>query len=198
MHSRYITIREAKDIDAGIEFLREFIPIHTAQPGFNGVTVTADREGGLLGLATHWATHHDLDASYCVLSEARNEQLRVTGGVMTVETFEVTTDAIARSPAPGNPVIVTRVSMDPSGVDFQITRFERELMPAIAARRGFSCSRLMANRTAGSLVLGVVWQDASALKKHMEAVKSEREIAEAQGVRIDEVSAREILLINID
>jgi hypothetical protein len=88
--------------------------------------------------------------------------------------------------------------MDPASVNGQIERFERELMPAIAAQQGFSCLRLMANPKVGCCVLGVVWQDASSLKKHMEAVKNEREIALMQGVRIDEVSPRQILLINID
>lgn len=198
MHTRHVTVRGAQDIDAGLIYLNEVLPLLSEQHGFRGVSVSADREAGLFGVTSQWATREDLDASESTLGKARDEGLKLIGGVMTVETFELTTDVIARVPAPGNPVIVARVSMDPDSVDGQITRFETELLPAIQAQRGFCCLRLMASRQEGRIVLGMVWQDRPALESYMASMEGPREIALTQGVRIDEISHREILLIEVD
>jgi hypothetical protein len=198
VHTRQLTIKGAEDIDAGLAYLRNFIPVFCEQRGFRGVSVSGDREGRIFGVTSQWATQEDLDKSESVLSEARSECHKVTGGVMRVESFELTTDAIARRPKPGNPVLVARVSMDPACVDGQISRFEREILPTIAARKGFSCLRLMANRREGRCVLGAVWQNARALARYMDSMVEERDFALMQGVRIDEISPREILLIEVD
>ena len=197
MYTRQLTVKDAQDIDAGLAYLRAFIPVFTEQHGFRGVSVSADREGGIFGVTSQWASEEDLDKSESVLSEARHECYRVTGGVMTVEKFELTTDAVARVPVPGNPVLVARVSMDPAVVDAHISRFEREILPAIAGQKGFSCLRLMANREEGRCVLGSVWQNPRALKRHLDSMMEQRDPALAQGVRIDEISPREILLIEV-
>lgn len=198
MYTRQTIIRQARDIDGGLAYLRDHFPFLSEQHGFRGLTISADREGSLVALTTNWATKEDLDASHAAVAKLRDEQHKITGGMMTVETFELATEAIARPPLPGNLLIVTRASMDPTCVHDQIARFERELMPAISARRGFSFLRLLANRDLGCLVLGIVWQDAQSLKKHVEAAISEREVAQTQGVRIDEVSSRQILFVHID
>jgi heme-degrading monooxygenase HmoA len=198
VHVRHVTVRQAQDIDAGLDYLVDFLPVLSQQHGFRGVSVSADREGGLFGVTSQWATEEDLEASDSALGKARDEGLKIVGGVMTIETFELTTDAIARVPTPGNPVIVARVSMDPDSIERQITRFENELLPAIRAQRGFGCLRLMANRKEGRIVLGMVWQDRPALENYMASMEGPRKIALTQGVRIDEISHREILLIEVD
>ena len=198
VYTRQTTIRQAHDIDGSLAYWRDHFPFLSAQHGFRGLTISADREGSLIALTSNWATKEDLDASETAVANRRGEQLRITGGLMTVEAFELATEAIARPPLPGNLLVVTRASMDPACVHGQIARFERELMPAITARCGFSFLRLLTNRDLGSLVLGIVWQDALSLKKHMEAAKREREVAYMQGVRIDEVSSRQILFVHVD
>jgi len=192
------TIRQAQDIDGSLDYWRDNFPFLSEQHGFRGLTISADREGSLIALTTNWATKKDLDTSDVAVGPRRGEQLEITGGVMTVETFELATEAITRPPLPGNLLIVTRVSIDPACVHSQIARFERELLPAITARRGFSFLRLLANRDLGSLVLGVVWQDSLSFKKHTEAAEGERKIAKMQGVRIDEISSRQILFVHVD
>jgi heme-degrading monooxygenase HmoA len=198
VYTRQLTIKGAEDIDAGLAYLRAFVPVFSEQHGFRGVSVSADRDGGIFGVTSQWASEEALEKSECVLSEARSECHKVTGGEMTVEKFELTTDAIARVPVPGNPVLVARVSMDPACIDGQISRFEREILPAIAAQRGFSCLRLMANRREGRCVLGTVWQNAHALARYMDSMVEQRDFALMLGVQIDEISPREILLIEVD
>jgi len=185
-------------MDAGLELLRDYLPVLAEQRGFRGVSVTADREAGLWGVSSQWASELDLDASDSTVGKPRAEALERAGGVHTTEIFEQTTDAVARRPKPGDLVLLARFSMDPASVDTHISRFEREILPVVAAQKGFSALRLMANRKEGRCVLGSVWQNACALRRHMDSMMEERDLALTQGVRIDEISPSEILLIEVD
>jgi hypothetical protein len=118
MHTRVLTFTGAKNIDDGVAFIRDnAVPVLQEQKGYGGVTASADRGGGVLGILSLWETEADRDASFGPLAELRQEGLDVVGGELTVETFEELVVEMASPPPVGSALMVTRISMDPSKVD---------------------------------------------------------------------------------
>jgi heme-degrading monooxygenase HmoA len=195
VHVRQVTFRGARNIDAGVAYIRDdVLPMMNAQHGFRGISVSADHAGEVLGALTVWASEEDLDASDSALDKARDGAVKVVGGVMTVESFEQTTEAIARLPVAGNTVIVTRLTVHPSNIDDQVAFFERDLLPAIEAQPGFCAMRAMVNRRYGRCVVGIVWESRGTLDAYMTSMPGARQIATERGVRFDELSLEEIVL----
>src|SRR5215472_8457461 len=89
MFSRAVVFTGATDIDAGVRYLQDAVaPLLREQTGFRGVTASADRSAGVLGVLSLWETGADRDASESTLVKAREEGQRVIGGAMTVAQFE--------------------------------------------------------------------------------------------------------------
>ncbi len=195
MHVRQVTFRGARNIDAGVAYIREDVhPMMGAQHGFRGISVSADRDGELLAALTMWASEEDLDASDGALDKARDGAVKIIGGVMTVETYEQTTEAIARAPVAGNTMVVTRMTVHPSDIDDQIAFFERDLLPTIEAQPGFCAMRTMVNRRYGRCVVSIVFENGHTLHAFLSSMPGVRQIAQERGARFDELSFREIVI----
>src|SRR5262249_21213771 len=75
MFARIVTFTGATDIDAGIRYLSNTVaPLLAEQKGFRGVTASADRSGGVMGVLSLWETEADRDASGSTLVNAREEE----------------------------------------------------------------------------------------------------------------------------
>ena len=195
MHVREVTFRGARNIDAGVAYIREDLhPMMGAQHGFRGISVSTDRDGELLAALTMWASEEDLNASDGAVDKARDGAVKIIGGVMTIETFEQTTEAISRAPVAGNTMVVTRLTVNPSDIDEQIAFFERDLLPTIEAQPGFCAMRTMVNRRYGRCVVSIVFEDDRTLRAFLSSMPGVREIAQERGARFDELSLREIVL----
>ncbi len=192
---RQVTFRGARNIDAGVAYIREdVLPMMSSQHGFHGISVSADREGEVLGALTMWATEEALDASDSALDKARDGAVKIVGGVMTVETYEQMNEAISRLPVAGNAVVVTRMTVHPSTLDDQVAFFERDLLPTIEAQPGFCAVRTLVNRRSGRCVVSVVWESRRTLDAFMVSMPGVRDIAQERGIRFDEQSYRDIVL----
>jgi len=194
VHVREVTFRGARNIDAGVAYIREDLhPMMGAQHGFRGISVSADRDGELLAALTMWASEEDLNASDGAVDKARDGAVKIIGGVMTVETYEQTTEAISRAPVAGNTVVVTRMTVHPSIIDDQVAFFERDLLPTIEAQPGFCAMRSMVNRRHGRCVVNIVFENGRTLDAFLNSMPGVRQIAQERGARFDEMSFREIV-----
>jgi hypothetical protein len=195
VHVRQVTFRGARNINEGVAYIRDDgLPMMSAQHGFHGISVSADCDGGVLGVLTMWGSEEDLHASDSALDKARDGAVKIVGGVMTVETYEQTTEAIARLPVVGNALIVTRATVHPSSIDDQVAFFERDLLPAIEAQPGFCAMRTMVNRRYGRCVVGIVWENRRMLDAYIVSMPGVRDAALERGIRLDELSLRDIVL----
>jgi heme-degrading monooxygenase HmoA len=195
VHVRQVTFRGARSIDAGVAYIRDDVrPMMSAQHGFRGISVSADREGEVLGALTMWASEEDLEASDSALDKARDGAVKIIGGVMTVENYEQTTEAMARLPVAGNAVVVTRMTVVPSTIDDQVAFFERDLLPTIEAQPGFCAMHTMVNRRYGRCVVSIVWEDRRTLDAYLTSMPGVRTLAQDRGVRFDELSSQDIVL----
>jgi heme-degrading monooxygenase HmoA len=198
MHNRVVTITESANIDEGVAFVRDTVDTTLSQQnGFRGITVSADRAGGIFGVLTVWETETDRDASEGTSAKMRQQGLEIIGGKMTVENFEETASKMVRAPAAGSPLAVTRISMDPAKVDENTEFFKNEVLPRIAAVPGFCALRHMMNRQSGNGLVGIVWASGAAREAGAADARSRRDEAAARGVTLGDINLREILFTDL-
>jgi heme-degrading monooxygenase HmoA len=198
MHTRLVSFTGAKNIDKGVDFVREeVVPNLNAQHGYRGVTVSADRSGGVLGVLSLWETEADREASESALAKNRQEGLGIIGGEMTVETFEQLLAEISERPLVGSPLMVTRISMEPTKIDENFDYFKSEVLPRIKSNPGFRSLRNMMNRQTGHGIVGVVWADQEAMESAAASAPSRRQPSIDRGVRFHGDSYREIIFVDL-
>lgn len=198
MYARVITLTGVNDIDAAIGVLNEALPIVQSQRGYKGMTASADRSGGVLGILSMWETEADRDASESALGKTREEaRQQIAAADMKVENFEERAVQMSRPPALGSALMVTRVSMDPAKVDENVEFFKSVVAPDIAASPGFLALRNMINPQTGEGIVGSVWESEQALRAASEAAKARRGDAAARGVTLGEPSYREVVFIDM-
>jgi heme-degrading monooxygenase HmoA len=199
MDVRVVTFAGAKDIDAGIGFLKDkVLPVLNAQKGYRGFTASADRAGGVFAVLTLWETAADRDASDSALASVRQEATDVIGGEMKIENFEQLVAEVGQPPpGPGSSLMLTRISMDPGKIDENLAFFKSEVAPRIKALSGFQGLRNMINRDTGEGIVGTVWSDQEALERAADDARARRDVGVARGVNFGEVSFRELVLADL-
>jgi heme-degrading monooxygenase HmoA len=196
--TRVLTFTGAKNIDDGIAFVREKgLPVLHEQKGYRGLTASADRAGGVFGLLSLWETEADRDASFDALAGLRQQGLDIVGGDLTVESFEEVVQEVASPPTVGSALMVTRVSMDPSKIDENLSVFKSEILPRIKAAPGFRALRNMIDRKTGRGAVGSVWADQDAMKNAAAEGQARRDEGRARGVSFDGDSFREIVFADM-
>jgi len=198
MHNRVVTFNGAKNIDEGVAFVRDTVDTTLSQQkGFRGITVSADRAGGVFGVLTVWETEADRDASEGTSAKMRDQGLEIIGGKMVVETFEETVAEIKSPPVAGSPLTVTRISMDPAKVEGNTAFFKSDVLPRIVASPGFCAVRHMINRQSGKGLVGTVWASETARATAADDAKSRRGEATERGVTFDDITFREIIFADL-
>ena len=195
MYTRVLTFTGAKNIDGGLDFLRQkVVPLLNEQKGYRGITASGDRSEGVLGILSLWDTESDRDASEGALADARQEGLDIIGGELTVETFEQLVAEVGDPPpGPGSALMVTRISMDSAKIDENIGFFTSDVLPRIKASAGFQAVRNMINRETGHGLVGTAWANQDAMKAAAAEAMSRRQEGIARGVSFGDVSYREFL-----
>lgn len=195
MFVRAVTFSGAHNIDAGIAHLKDnVVPIIHQQKGFRGITASADRSSGILGILSFWETIEDREASDSALAQSRDEGRGIVGGTISVENFEQTVEVINEPPVVGSPLMVNKTSMDPAKVEENLAFFKSDVLPRILATPGVRVVRSMMNRDTGHGMVGIVFSDRDAMTAAAGEANRRREEATARGVHFDDVSFREIVL----
>jgi heme-degrading monooxygenase HmoA len=197
MFTRVVQFTGAKDLDAGVAFIRDTVaPVLRQQKGFRGMTASADRSAGVIGVLTLWETEADRDASESALSKVRNEGAKIIGGQMTVETFEELVLEMVGPPREGTSLLIRRVNMDPAKIDDNLNFFKETVLPQIKASPGFVAVRHMINRSTGDGIVGSIWADVASMNNAAEAAQQRQAQAEGR-VSFGEQSKREVLFVEM-
>lgn len=198
MYTRVVTLTGVKDVDALLASIQEkSLSTLRAQRGYKGLSVSADRSGGVAGTLTLWESEADRDSSDSALAKLREEALGQFADDMKIDSFEERVVEMSRPSEVGSRLLVTRVSMDPAKVDENIEYFKREVAPQIKAAPGFRILRNMINRQTGEGIVGSVWDDEQSMQAAAEFAKARRSEADARGVTFGEMSFREIIFIDM-
>ena len=197
MFTRIVSFTGAKDIDAGIAYVRDTVaPVLHQQKGFRGTTASADRAGKTFSVLSLWDTAEDREASESALLKIREQGQKVIGGEVSAELFEEVLAEITCIPSVGASLLVRRVSMDPAKVDDNLAYFKAEVLPTIKANPGFLAVRQQINRKTGDAIVGTVWTDKASMEAA--AVDAEKRQAQAAGrVVFGEQSKREIVFVDL-
>ncbi|MDQ1490074.1 MAG: hypothetical protein QOD57_4758 [Actinomycetota bacterium] len=198
MYARVLTFSGVTDLDAGIKYLQETAqPTVRSQRGYGGMTASADRSGGILGVLSLWETEADRDASDSALGKTRDEARGLLGAQLTVETFEEMVVEVSRPPQVGSALMVTRISMDPARIDEILEVFKQNVAPEIKASPGFRALRNMLNRQTGDGIVGTAWDDEQSMRAAATEAMARREDAGRRGVTFVDTSYREIVFIDL-
>jgi heme-degrading monooxygenase HmoA len=198
MYARVLTFSGVNDIDAGVRFMRETAqPIVRSQRGYQGMTASADRSAGTLGVLSLWETEADRDASESALGKTREEARGLLGAQLTVATMEELAVELSRPPEVGSPLMLTRISMDPARIDGNVEFFKREVVPQIKASPGFRALRNMMNRQTGEGMVGTIWDDQQTMQAAAADALARREEAGRRGVSFVDTSYREVVFIDV-
>jgi heme-degrading monooxygenase HmoA len=197
-HNRVVTLTGVQDVDAALAYIRETaLSGLRGQKGYQGFSVSADRAAGLVGTLSMWETEADRDASDSALAKLREDAKAQFAAEMTVETFDDRVLEMSRPPEVGSPLMVTRISMDPSKVDENMETFKQEVVPQIKAAPGFRSIRAMINAQTGEGIAGSIWDDDQSQRAAADAALARRSEGEARGVTFGQISVREILLFDM-
>ena len=198
MFTRVVSFTDAKDIDAGVEYVRDTVnSVLHSQKGFAGTIASADRANNVFGVLTRWETEADRDASESALLKVREEGHEIIGGTMKVEYFEeVLFEPISGPPSVGSALLLTRVTMDPAKADQTLEYFKREVLPQIKKTDGVLYVRQIVNRKTGEAVSGVGYTDAAAMKAGAARAEERQRNTPDLPVTIVDRSPREILFLD--
>jgi len=197
MFTRVVQFTGAKDIDAGVAFVRDTVtPVLRQQKGFRGVTASADRSAGIVGVLTLWDSEADRDASESAMTKVRAEGAKIIGGEMTVEFYEELVFEVVEPPREGASLLIRRVSMDPAKIDDNLQFFRETVLPQIKASPGLLAVRHMINRSTGDGIVGSIWTDVASMNDAAEAAQQRQAQAEGR-VSFGEQSKRELLFVEM-
>ena len=197
MFTRVVQFTGAKDIEGGVAFVRDTVaPVLRQQKGFRGVTASADRSGGVVGVLTVWETEADRDASESAVLKVRDEGAKIIGGEMTVELYEEMVVEMVGPPRQGARLLIRRISMDPAKIDENLAFFKETVLPQIRESAGFLAVRNMINRSTGNGIVGTVWADAASMDAAAKAAQERQAQAEGR-VSFGEQSKREVLFVDL-
>jgi len=198
MFARLVTFTGAKDIDGGLEYLRDTVaPLLRQQQGWAGTTASVDRSNGLMSALTLWDSAANRDASESAMVKVRAEANEIVGGEVSVDYYEQVVFEVGTPPRVGSRLLVRPLRMDPATVDDNIEFFKSTVLPQIKAGSGFLAVRNLINRDTGEGAVGSLWDSDSALEAAAAAAEERRPMGEQRGITFGELSKREVAFIDL-
>ena len=196
MFVRVSTVTGAENIDAGVAFLRDnAIPELRGQKGFRGLTVSANRATGDLGIIGLWDSREELEASDSAVSKVRQEAMKAIGGQISVAVMEqLYVEVVAPQDMVGRALRVVQTKMDPAKVDEQIEFFKSTVVPTLRATPGFLAVRNMVDRATGEGGVGTIWTDEKSREAAEASAKERQQMAAERGLQLSPPSYRTVLL----
>lgn len=198
MFVRIVSFTGAKDIDGGLQFLKDTVaPLLRQQNGWHGTTASANQSAGEFSVLSQWATLADLQASESALQKVRSEAQKIIGGEVTVDVGEQVVFDVLKPPQLGAKLLLRPLSMDPSKVDENTEFFKSTVLPQIRASDGYLALRNVINRESGRGAVGSLWETDEALEAAAAVAEERRPMGEARGISFEPFSKRETLFADL-
>lgn len=197
MFVRITTVTGARNLDAGIDFLREsVVPRLHEQNGFRGLFVSGDPSAGLVHVLAQWETRADLDASESAVDKTRDEAVRVMGGQVIVERFEqLMWLGTGTPPGAAARLHIRHAHVDPGRIEESLAFFGDSILPVIRSQPGFLGVRLLVDRDTGESRVGTMWSDEASMRASLAGADSWRAGASEHGVELGTGEELALLMI---
>ena len=198
MFVRVVTFTDAKDIDGGLEFVKETVaPLMRQQHGWQGTTASASRTAGEFSALSQWASKADQEASESALRKVRDEALDIIGGTVSVGVYEQVVFDVLKPPFVGARLLIRPITMDPATVDDNIEFFKSTVLPQIRSTDGYLALRNLVNRDTGEGAVGSLWDSDEALEAAAAAAEARRSMGEQRGLKFGEFAKRETIFADM-
>ncbi|WP_395296953.1 hypothetical protein ACF9IK_28580 [Kitasatospora hibisci] len=141
----------------------ESVGLLSAQPGYRGYGLFANRELGVIMMGSWWdSAQHERDSAER-LRQRRDELLAQFAGSAAIEVLEAAAVSPPAPVAPGGGFRLVRFDFDPERGDELVEGFRAGALPALQQMDGFVSAALLLNRAVARGSVGAVFADRAAL-----------------------------------
>ncbi|MFI8384973.1 antibiotic biosynthesis monooxygenase [Streptomyces sp. NPDC085540] len=152
----------------------------SAQPGFRGMGLFADRELGKLLVGSWWEDEASRQASYENLNKRRAEMMAPFAQTVTVDNWEAAVARRAEELAPGAGFRLVHMDVEPADIDLLVDTFRDTSLPRVQKVPGLAGISLLIDRDCGRAAVGALYADRNALVASRGAVAAVRGEATAK------------------
>ncbi|MBV6698280.1 antibiotic biosynthesis monooxygenase [Kitasatospora aureofaciens] len=147
-------------IDRTLDGLRaEAVGLLTAQPGYRGYGLFADRALGKIVMSSWWESAQAERDSNQELGQRCAEVLAPLAGTVTTDVWEAVVTAPPGEVGPGAGFRLVRVEVDPAKVDTMTEVFRDRALPMLEKMDGFVTGAMLVDRASGQASVGAIFAD---------------------------------------
>ncbi|MFD0370300.1 antibiotic biosynthesis monooxygenase [Streptomyces sp. NPDC127114] len=180
VRSIYMTGDPAK-LDGVAEAVRtEGRELLSAQPGFRGMGLFADRELGKLLVGSWWEDEASRRASDEALSKRRAEMMAPFAQTVAIDNWEAPVARRAEELGPGACFRLVRLDVAPGDIDLLVSTFRDTALPKVQKVPGLAGMSLLVDREHGRAAVGALYTDRDSLVASRGAVAAIRGEAETK------------------
>jgi hypothetical protein len=153
-----------ENVEAGLAFARdEVLGQVTAIPECVGMSVVADRQGGLCISTSAWESEEAMRASDDSVVSLRRRAAELFGATPSAEEWEVAVMHRMRPLGPGACARATWLRSTPESMDRDVDVFRTTTLPAVEQFDGVCSASLLVDRGGGRVVATFAYADADVL-----------------------------------
>ncbi|MFJ9454677.1 antibiotic biosynthesis monooxygenase [Kitasatospora sp. NPDC101447] len=178
-------------------FRAEAVGLLTAQPGYRGYGLFADRELGKITMGSWWESAQAERDSDRELRARRAELLAPFEGTAATALWEVAVETPPGEAGPGAWFRVVRTDADPAAVDRMAEVFRDRALPVLEKSPGFVSAAMLVDRATGRASVGAIFADRETLvaSRGPQADARARAVA-AAGVTVWSLEEFEVVLLD--
>jgi quinol monooxygenase YgiN len=152
----------------------ELRPLVESQSGNLGMSLHTNSELGVAVLETFWVSGEALRLGEHIVAPGQDEAVRRVTGTLTVERYAVPVFEREGPVRADAGVRLTRMDVEPLGVDDAVEVFGDTAVPWLAETEGCRCILYLVDRQSGRTISESIWKDAKAMAHSRSAAAAAR------------------------
>lgn len=152
----------------------ELRPLVESQSGSLGMSLHTNSELGVAVLETFWVSGDALRIGEQLLAPSRHESVRRVTGTLCVERYAVPVFEREGPVRADAGVRLTRMDVEPSGVDDAVEVFGDTAVPWLAETEACRCILYLVDRQSGRMISESIWKDAKSMAASRSAAAAAR------------------------
>ncbi|MFD4658031.1 hypothetical protein ACFWP2_20675 [Kitasatospora sp. NPDC058444] len=166
-------------------FVAEAVGLLSAEPGYRGYGLFANRELGVFTMGSWWDTAQAERDSDAKLGARRGELLTPFAGTAAVDVWEAAVFAPPGEGGPGARFRLVRADFDPASADRLVELFREQALPNLERMDGFVGGALLIQRDRGRASVGTIFRDqATSAASRTAQAEARARVTAAAGVSV--------------
>jgi hypothetical protein len=199
MYARSTTIRNVRDMDAGIAHMRDSVmPAVQGMSGCVGLSLLCDRDGNRCIATTAWADEGSMRATEEMIREIRQGAVDAFGGDGEVQEWEIAIMHRVHEAPEGACTRVTWAKVDPAAAQQMTESFRMAIIPRLDDLPGFCSTSVMVDRASGRCALAATYESRAAMERANDTVAQMREkFTQEMGMDVTDMAAFDLVLAHL-